>query len=162
MKKVYCLLLVFVFSVQMVSGQVKQLYDVNIDPIEQIDAAVATAKNEGKYVVCQVGGNWCKWCRWFGKFVEEDADVSKVINENFVYIHVNYGKASDVKTAKVIERLKNPGRFGFPVLVVLDNDGNVIHTQASNYLEEGEGYNKKRVLDFFNLWTPKAVTTVVR
>ena len=39
----------------------KKVYNEEINPIEQIDQAVAKAKAEGKFVVCQVGGNWCPW-----------------------------------------------------------------------------------------------------
>lgn len=165
-KTILSLLTFFLIATTNAIGQTttqgKSYYDEKINPMEQIDNALSKAKPEGKYVVCQVGGNWCKWCRWFGKFIEEDADIAKVINDNFVYIHVNYGKANEERTQQLIKRLKNPGRFGFPVLIVLDSDGNVIHTQATGYLEEGDGYDKKRVLEFFNLWTPTAVSTVVR
>ena len=58
---------------------------------------------------------------------------------------------------KLMKRLNNAGRFGFPVLVVLDEEGKVIHIQDSSLLEEGEGYNQKKVLGFFKNWTPKAV-----
>jgi hypothetical protein len=43
------------------------------------------------------------------------------------------------------------------VFVVLDEEGEVIHIQDSSFLEEGEGYNKEKVLRFFQNWTPKAV-----
>ena len=56
-----------------------------------------------------------------------------------------------------MQRLDNPQRFGFPVFVVLDQNGKVIHIQDSSFLEEGQGYNKAKVLRFFNNWTPKAV-----
>jgi hypothetical protein len=35
---------------------VKKVYNEDINPIEQIDQAVAKAKSEGKFVICQVGG----------------------------------------------------------------------------------------------------------
>ncbi len=57
----------------------------------------------------------------------------------------------------MLARLNNPARFGFPVFVVLDEEGEVIHIQDSSFLEEGEGYNKEKVLRFFQNWTPKAV-----
>ena len=58
---------------------------------------------------------------------------------------------------KVSKRLGNAGRFGFPVLVILNTDGTVMHIQNSAYLEEGQGYNKEKVIDFFKQWTPSAV-----
>lgn len=134
-----------------------KVYDENIDPFEQIDQAVAKAKTDGKYVICQLGGNWCSWCIKFAKFIKEDAEIDKVVNENFVYIHVNYKSRKDELAQKVSKRLGNAGRFGFPVLVILNPDGSVLHIQNSSYLEEGQGYNKAKVLDFFSKWTPASV-----
>ena len=41
----------------------KKVYNENVNPLEQIDQALVKAKSEGKFVVCQVGGNWCPWCQ---------------------------------------------------------------------------------------------------
>jgi len=57
----------------------------------------------------------------------------------------------------MLKRLGNHGRFGYPVFVVLDEKGKVIHIQDSSFLEEGKGYNKEKVLRFFRSWTPKAI-----
>ena len=145
-------------------GALKKVYDESIDPLEQIDAAVTRARSEGKYVVCQVGGNWCPWCLRFADFVEKDSVVSTLVNDNFVYIHVNYnprrtagGDAAQKKAAALMKRLGSPARFGFPVFVVLDEKGQVLHIQDSSYLEEGKGYSEEKTLRFFKNWTPKAM-----
>ena len=165
-------------------GALKRVYDETLDPMTQIDEALAKASAGGKYVVCQVGGNWCPWCLRFADFAEKDTAVSKAIADDFVFIHVNYDprKASAAKaqgntansnsanataatttagsgdkTAAMMKRLGNPARFGFPVFVVLDERGNVLHTQDSSFLEEGNGYSEKKVLRFLKNWTPKAV-----
>ena len=141
----------------------KKVYDETVNPIEQIDQAVAKAKAEGKFVICQVGGNWCPWCLRFADFIENDTTVSKVIEDNFVYAHVNYnprkseGEVQAQQAAALMKRLNNCGRFGFPVFVVLDGEGTVIHIQDSSFLEDGQGYNQEKVLRFFKNWTPKAV-----
>ncbi len=141
----------------------KKVYDESVNPIEQIDQAVAKAKSEGKFVVCQVGGNWCPWCLRFADFITNDATISNVIEQNFVYIHVNYnprkseGAEKEAQAKAMLQRLNNPARFGFPVFVVLDDEGKVIHIQDSSFLEEGKGYNQGKVLRFFKNWTPKAV-----
>ena len=67
----------------------KKVYNEEINPLEQIDQAVVKAKANGKFVVCQVGGNWCIWCLRFADFITNDTAISKVINDNFEYIHVN-------------------------------------------------------------------------
>ena len=141
----------------------KKVYDEEINQLEQIDEAVAQAKSQGKFVVCQVGGNWCPWCLRFADFITTDTVISKVIDENFVYIHVNYnprkseGEENALLAKKTLERLNNPARFGFPVFVILDEEGKVVHIQDSSFLEEGNGYNQEKVLRFFKNWTPKAV-----
>ena len=137
----------------------KKVYNEDINPLEQIDQAVAQAQAEGKFVICQVGGNWCPWCLRFADFITKDSTINAVIEQNFVYIHVNYHprKAGEVGKA-LMKRLNNAGRFGFPVFVVLDGQGNIIHIQDSGYLEEDKSYNTKKVLTFFQQWTPKAVS----
>ena len=144
-------------------NDLKKVYNEDINPIEQIDQAVLKAKTEGKFVICQVGGNWCPWCLRFADFITKDTTISNVIDESFVYIHVNYNPRKSEGEEKVqlakamLKRLDNPARFGFPVFVVLDEEGRVIHTQDSSFLEEGQGYDKEKVLRFFKNWTPKAV-----
>ena len=103
------------------------------------------------------------WCLRFADFIENDTTVSKVIEDNFVYAHVNYnprkseGEVQAQQAAALMKRLNNCGRFGFPVFVVLDGEGTVIHIQDSSFLEEGQGYNQEKVLRFFKNWAPKAV-----
>ena len=55
--------------------QLKKVYDEQINPLEQIDQAVARAKAEGKHVICQVGGNWCPWCLKFADFITNDSTI---------------------------------------------------------------------------------------
>ena len=161
MKKIILVLAVALFAMVANAKEqtaLKKVYDESINPLEQIDQAVARAQAEGKFVICQVGGNWCPWCLRFADFITNDSTINSVIEQNFVYIHANYHprKAGEVGKA-LMKRLNNAGRFGFPVLVILDEQGNIIHIQDSGLLEEGKGYNKEKVLHFFQNWTPKAV-----
>ena len=163
-KRIFLFLTVALLSVAAYAQEgLKRVYDENLNQMVQIDEAVAKAAASGKFVVCQVGGNWCPWCLRFADFVEKDSVVSKVVDDNFVYIHVNYNPtkvASEelkASTEQMMARLGNPARFGFPVFVVLDEKGRVLHTQDSAFLEEGKGYDQAKVLRFFQCWTPKAV-----
>jgi len=165
MKRTIVILLLTVLFSLTLSAQtaLKKVYNEDINPLEQIDLALVKAKSEGKFVVCQVGGNWCPWCLRFADFIAKDSAISKVIDESFVYIHVNYnprkseGEEKMLLAKKMLERLNNPARFGFPVFVVLNDKGKVIHIQDSSFLEEGQGYNQEKVLRFFKNWTPKVV-----
>lgn len=165
MKKIF----VFVLFVALLSlsahaqTALKKVYNEEINPMTQIDEALAQAKSSDKFVICQVGGNWCPWCLRFADFVTKDTTISQVIDQNFVYIHVNYNprKSQDAEktaqTQSMLKRLDNPARFGFPVFVVLDGQGKVLHIQDSSFLEEGKSYNQAKVLRFLKNWTPQAV-----
>ena len=143
--------------------ELKKIYNEEINPLEQIDHAIAKAKDEGKYVVCQVGGNWCPWCLRLIDHIAADSLISKTIDDNYIYIHVNYNprKKSDNISSRqagvLMKRLGQPSRFGFPVLVVLNAEGNVIHTQDSSFLEEGNGYDSKKIMRFLKNWTPASI-----
>lgn len=164
MRKNIVLLIAILFSLSSDAQMAqKKVYNEDIDPIEQIDQAVAKAKSEGKFVICQVGGNWCPWCLRFADFITKDTTITKVINENFEYIHVNYnprksqGEEKQAQGKALMKRLDNCGRFGFPVFVVLDEEGKVVHIQDSSFLEEGKSYSQEKVLRFFKNWTPQTV-----
>ena len=164
MRKNIVLLIAILFSLSADAQMAqKKVYNEDINPIEQIDQAVAKAKSEGKFVICQVGGNWCPWCLRFADFITKDTTITKVINENFEYIHVNYnprksqGEEKQAQGKALMKRLDNCGRFGFPVFVVLDEEGKVIHIQDSSFLEEGKSYSQEKVLRFFKNWTPQTV-----
>ena len=126
MKRLLSITLVLVLSLMAMNAQEdgsapKKVYNEQINPLEQIDQAIVQARDEGKFVICQVGGNWCPWCLRFAEFITNDSTIAAVIEQNFVYIHVNYHprKAGEVGQA-LMKRLNNAGRFGFPVFVVLD------------------------------------------
>ncbi|MCF0245025.1 MAG: thioredoxin family protein [Bacteroidaceae bacterium] len=155
MKKSFLVFIAIMATVLATNAQATKVYDETIDPMRQIDKAVAEAQASNRYVICQVGGNWCPWCLRLADFVQKDSVINATIEQNFVYIHVNYPRKGAAK--ELMSRLNNAGRFGYPALVVMDEKGNVIHIQDSSFLEEGKGYNKEKVLRFLKGWTPAAV-----
>jgi uncharacterized protein YyaL (SSP411 family) len=126
--------------------------------MQQIDEALEEARNSGRLVICQVGGNWCPWCLRFADFITRHDDIAKFVEEHFVYIHLNTSK--EHKNPDMLKRLGNPGRFGYPVLVVLNHKGEVLHIQNSAYLEEDKSYSHDKVLAFFQNWTIEAIETL--
>jgi thioredoxin-related protein len=119
-----------------------------------IDKAVSKAKAEGKNVFIQIGGNWCIWCARFNDFVTKDQQIDSIITSAYVVYHMNYSKEN--YNAAMLAKYGYPQRFGFPVFLVLDKDGTLLHTQNSAYLEEGKSYSKEKVLGFFSDWSPAA------
>jgi thioredoxin-related protein len=132
-----------------------KLYNPEEDAKMEISKVLEQAKQEGKYVLLQIGGNWCAWCKAFDKKVSSNDTLKNARAENFVVYHLNYSKEN--KNEEVLASLGYPQRFGFPVFVILDKKGRRIHTQNSAYLEEGKGHSVKKVLQFFNQWSPRAL-----
>lgn len=123
------------------------------DAKKDIDNALQKAKSENKNVILQVGGNWCSWCILFDKYINENEKIKVTKNSHFIYYHLNYSKEN--KNEILMKKYNNPGRFGYPVLLVLNQNGDLIHTQDTGYLEDGKGYNEEKVLRFFENWKPE-------
>ena len=158
MKRIFAtLLFAFAIGITAVQAQQTKYYNEDIDGMAQIKAATVLAQQTGRYVLCQVGGNWCPWCIRFADFATSDSVIAPIIEKNFVYVHVNYSKEN--KNLEAMRYLGNPGRFGYPVFVIIDSDGKPIHIQESESLEQGKGYDRKKVEKFLTLWTKKAVET---
>ena len=151
------LLFFLIFSIAAFSQDMKKfnLYKPEEKAETEIAKAISEAKKSGKYVFIQIGGNWCIWCARFHEYVTKDAQLDSLMNANYVVYHLNYSKENH--NAKLLTKYKFPQRFGFPVFLVLDGDGKLIHTQNSWYLEDGDkSYDREKVKTFFTEWSPKA------
>ena len=122
---------------------------------EKIAQLVKQAQAENKNIMLQAGGNWCIWCLRFNQFVQTTPELKNIVDENYIYYHLNYSPEN--KNEKVFAKYDHPGvKFGYPVFVVLDKNGKMIHTQDSAVLEEGKGYSIEKVKAFFQEWAPKS------
>jgi len=161
MKKVIVLIFMFLGALA-ANAQIQvpaaKIYNPEADAKADLDKAVGQALKESKNVLIQVGGNWCPWCLRLHKFIDADADIKKVIQDNYVFLLVNYSKEN--KNEAVLESLGFPQRFGFPVFVVLNSARKVIHIQDSGYLESEKTYSKEKLIRFFKLWTPAACSGI--
>jgi thiol:disulfide interchange protein len=95
-----------------------------------IQAAVQTAKLQGKTVLLDFGASWCEWCHYMDKAFNAP-ELNKLIAENYVIVHLT------VQESKEKAALENPGaaeileeigasKAGIPVLVGVDANGNRI------------------------------------
>jgi thioredoxin-related protein len=155
--KIYSLFVCcFLMAVRsMAQSAVPLLYDPSADAAADISRAVSEAKAEHKHVLLQAGGNWCSWCIEFDRFLHTHASLDSLAGKCFVIYHLNYSREN--MNAPIFARYGYPQRFGFPVFIILDQNGNRIHTQNSEYLEQGKSYSEQRVMDFLLQWTPQAL-----
>ena len=156
MKKTIFILALLVAYVSCFSQDLTKfkLYKPEENAKAAIAAAVKKARDTGKQVLVQIGGNWCIWCARFNEFVTNDKSLDSLVNSNYIVYHLNYSKEN--KNTDILTTYQFPQRFGFPVFLVLNENGELIHTQTSWYLESGKSYDKEKVTAFFNDWGKKA------
>ncbi len=155
MKKSF-LFLVMMIILSMVHAQPGQLYHPEADAAKELAAVIQKAAAQKKYVLIQAGGNWCSWCIEFARLSKVTPKLDSVINAGFILYHLNWSKENQNK--KIFNQYGNAQRFGFPVFIILNEKGERIHTQNSEYLEDGKkSYNTSKVQSFLEMWSPRAL-----
>ncbi len=147
--------LFFLYSTIYSQDYITSIYDPSINAVNQIHQAIDLADSNCKHVLIQIGGDWCPWCIKLHNFIIEHKAIDSLIQADFVFIHVNYSKEN--KNPEAMQLLNFPQRFGFPVLVVLDQSGKRIHTQNTACLEENDTYNEKEIFGFLTSWNKYAI-----
>ncbi|MDZ4806756.1 MAG: thioredoxin family protein [Bacteroidota bacterium] len=156
MRKYFFVSIVLLLAISSYSQDLTKfkLYKPEENAKQEIASAVKKAKDEGKHVLIQIGGNWCIWCARFNDFVTNDKSLDSLANSNYVVYHLNYSKEN--KNNDLLAKYEFPQRFGFPVFLIINEKGDLLHTQTSWYLESGINYDKEKVTAFFNDWGKKA------
>ncbi len=155
--KPFLILLSFLFVATLAFPQdAKKPYNPDADVRADLKTALAQANKENKNVFIQVGGNWCPWCIIFHDFIHDNAQVDSTMAADYVFMLMNYER-KETKNLDLLAELGYPQRFGFPVFVILDKTGKVVHIQDSSLLEKGKSYDLEKVLSFLRLWSPMAL-----
>jgi len=125
------------------------IYDESAEGSKQIAAALALAGKYGKRVLLQFGANWCGWCHKLHALCETDNDIAARLKSDYVVVLIDVNKGHN---SEVDAKYGHPTKFGLPVLVVLDADGNQLTTKDSGELEEGNHHSPAKVLAFLDKW----------
>lgn len=137
------------------SADVKTVEREKFDPMrsaaEDLKTAITQATVEDKRIILDVGGEWCGWCRFMGNFFIKNAALSKLRDDNFIWVKINFSDENENK-----EFLSAyPTVKGYPHLFVLDKDGKLLHSQDTAALEEETGYDLQKFTDFLTKWSPE-------
>ena len=130
------------------SEPAKGPFDPSRDSFKDLEAAKALAKQTGRRIILDVGGNWCPWCMRLHATWEANPELKAMRDKHFVFVLVNFSKESRNEAF-----LKNyPKVAGFPHLFVLDADGKLLQSQDTGVLEEGKGYSTAKLAKFLEDW----------
>lgn len=150
------ILLVAGMSLLFAQTEVVSIYNPSADAKADIASAVAKAQAENKHVLLQIGGNWCPWCVKLHGMIAADAQIDSLLKTDYVTVMVNVDRDKDKRNYDLLAEYGNPQRFGFPVLVILNQEGERIHTQDSWYLEQDKSYDKEKLMHFLKMWNVEA------
>jgi thiol:disulfide interchange protein len=128
--------------------EVEQPYVDGEDAGPHIEAALARAGQDGKRVLLVFGANWCVWCRRLDWVLQNEPSVSAALSEGWHVVHVDTGTRGSGTNRDVIARYGDPVQHGLPCLVVLDAEGQRVHTQETGALEDGNRHHPARVVAF--------------
>jgi thiol:disulfide interchange protein len=126
------------------AADLPSVFDPRRDGAADVAHAVALAKAQGKWVIVDVGGEWCTWCHVLDRFVAANDDVRDAIDAHYVWVKVNFSKENE--NSALLARW--PKVAGYPHLFVLDSGGRVVLSQDTEELERGHSYDKARFLAF--------------
>ncbi len=147
MKTLYRIFLSLCFaflSVTAASQDLPAKFDPQRDATKDIASATALAKSQGKRVLVDVGGEWCRWCHILDRFLAAQTEIKAVLDSRYVTVKVNWSPEN--KNEAVLSRW--PKIKGYPHLFVLDSDGKMLHSQDTGSLEAGDSYDAAKVLAF--------------
>lgn len=133
----------------------KKLYNPSAQPEKDLAKLTELANKENKHILILAGGNWCVRCFTLDQFCKTNREVDSLLKADYLVYHLNYSVENENKS--VFENFGFPQRFGFPVILVLNEKGEKIHTQETEYLEQGNSYSHRRLIDFLQAWNQKAV-----
>jgi thiol:disulfide interchange protein len=119
-------------------------FDPGRDAAADVAAAVTLAAREEKRVLVEVGGKWCTWCHVLDRFFRAHDDVRRLRDEHYVWVSVNWSPQN--RNEALLSRW--PKITGYPHLFVLNEAGQLIHSQATSELEAGNDYDREKMLAF--------------
>jgi thiol:disulfide interchange protein len=130
------------------SGEEMGRYDPARDAANDIRLAIAEARQGGKRILLDIGGEWCIWCRRLDTFFIKNSDAADLLRKNFIVVKVNVSKENE--NEKVLSSY--PPVAGYPHLFVLDADGTLLRSQDTGALESGKFHDHDKVVAFLERW----------
>ena len=122
-------------------------YDENANAGEQISDALEKAKLKNRYVLLQMGGNWCTNCRTLGEYFSRP-EIKTWLNERVVLVSVDVGEWD--RNLDIVEEYENPISEGIPALVLLNSNNEVMFATLAGELASARSMSKNDLIDWLN------------
>lgn len=120
-------------------------YDENADALENISMALKNAKLENKYVLLQMGGNWCPDCRTLGEYFSRP-DIKQWLDDRLILVSVDVGEWN--RNLDIVEEYGNPISEGIPALVLLNSNDEVMLATLAGELASARSMSKDDLVEW--------------
>lgn len=133
------------------SSALVNIYDPARNPADDLQQAIALAQKENKYIMLELGGDWCIWCKHMDDFYSVNADILKARTENYVLVKINVSEEN--MNEDFLSQF--PAVAGYPHIYILDANGKLLHSQDTAELEDGaDSYSPDVFMAFLQKWAP--------
>ena len=120
-------------------------YDESAIAGEEIIKALKKAKSNNKYILLQMGGNWCPDCRTLGEYFSRP-DIKKWLDERVILVSVDVGEWD--RNLDIVEEYGNPISEGIPALVLLNPDNEVMFSTLAGELASARNMSKNDLVQW--------------
>jgi thiol:disulfide interchange protein len=131
------------------------LYPADANARKDIQAAVTQATKEHKRIILDFGADWCLDCHILDNTFHHNADVSPLLEKNFIVVHIDIGKQDPPKNNDVAIKYHVPLEKGVPALAVLESNGKLLYSDKGGEFEAARRMKVQAVIDFLEKWRPK-------
>jgi thiol-disulfide isomerase/thioredoxin len=119
---------------------------------DQIQSALAAAKNDGNRVLLEFGADWCPDCRALDRMFAQQP-VLATLQSAYHVVQIDVGRRD--RHLDIVARYDNPIAGGIPAVVILDEAGKVLATTKQGELATARSMDSSQVLGFLRRWAPQ-------
>jgi protein disulfide-isomerase len=130
-------------------------FDKTADAPTQVTNALVEAGSFDKNVLLIFGANWCSDSRATVKLFETNSLISSIVSESYVIERIDVGPKQSGRNADLVERYHATIDQGIPVLVVLDDSGQLLNDTREERLADDDHKHPERIVEFLHRHEPK-------
>ena len=111
------------------------------------EEAFATAQQENKPILLDIGAVWCHWCHVMDRESYDNPEIAQIVNEKFIAVKVDRDERPDIDSRYQVAVQAVSGQGGWPLTAFLTPDGKPFY--GGTYFPPNDGYGRpsfKRVL----------------
>lgn len=121
-------------------------YDESADPHQQLQAALATARDSDKRVLIVFGANWCEDCRALDRELTANS-TAPLVHARYVVVKVDIGHFD--KNLDFAALYGKPIEKGIPSVVVVTPRNEVVYQTRAGELADARHMGGHGIHDFF-------------